>query len=107
MPIRLLPIRPLRVIKTPTAAERSIELNDRKAPVPGSLRKADFSGVEQLLRFQDLIVASKAAKIAASGDGDGIVKSRHFTLLLFFDSGQLLRSDQSIGNFPKCSQCAL
>lgn len=77
----------MRIIKIPTAAERSIELNDRKPPVPGSLRKTDFSRVEQLLRFQDLIIAGKATEIAAPGNGDGIGKSRHFTLLLFFDGG--------------------
>ena len=89
----LSPIRPLRVVEVPAAAKRSIELNDRKPSIPRSLRKTDFSRVEQLLRFQHLIVASKATKVAAPGNLDRIGKSRHFTLLLFFDDRQLLRSD--------------
>src|ERR1022692_329549 len=53
-PGSLSPVRPLRVIKVPAAAERSIELNDREPPIPRSLRQTDFGRVKELLGFQYL-----------------------------------------------------
>jgi hypothetical protein len=44
-------MRPLGVIKIPSAAERSVELHDGKPPVAGSFGKTDFSRVKQLLRL--------------------------------------------------------
>lgn len=83
----LLSIHPLRVTEIPAPAERAIKLYDRKPPIPGSLGETDFGRVEKLLRFQDFIIAGKATKIAAPGNGDRIGKGRHFTFLLFFDGG--------------------
>lgn len=82
-----MPVRPLRVIEIPTATERPIKVDDRKPPVAGSLGQADFRRIEQLLRFQDLVIAGKAAEIAASGNRDGIGKRRYFRLLLRFNGG--------------------
>ena len=60
----------LRVVEVLAAAKRSIELNDRKPSIPGSLRKTDFGGVEQLLRLQHRVVAGKATPIVPSCNGD-------------------------------------
>jgi hypothetical protein len=74
-------------------------MNNGKPAIPAILGKTDFGRIEQLLRFQNFIIAGKTAKIAAPGDGDGIGKSRHFMLLLVFDGGHLLRSDESVRHF--------
>ena len=42
----LSPIRPLRVVEIPAAAQGSIELDDGEPSIAGSLRKTDFGGVK-------------------------------------------------------------